>query len=828
MAISALISGIITLSALAPQGEGEGPRVVLLGGSTTLSGESPAGIKYADWIKECLGPVQGETIQLIQAATKGGTVKEGREAARKFFPSKPEVFVLGFGLEDALRLSPQDFTKELEGLLGEIAENCPESKILLVTSTPLEEGHPRAEELEKSFVEPLRELAKKRSLPLADHHDLLENALQSGETPEQLFRDGGIQLTGRGNLLAGRETARSLKELLKADSEKPSEAPSSEKAGPTIADLEPFLEVWVKDLEPLWLGRAREKDPDIQIGGFRALLEEQSPPKDFLPALLALLKHSSSARDGAVDLLFDAIAEGGLERDVVIASLFSMIRNDGLNSLTALTVLPIVESIVTGTSARPSRSSRIRNLKTTLRAISSARAGTRTPSAIKGPFQTPPYKFTGEDLALLANALSSREETIRSSATKILLNPPGEPGLEMVFEKVRKSPEDETLYFLDQILNLYPVESQKDRILEMARKDPREDVRRYCRERIFGLPSGEIPLEILREFFTRETGSFQERAAKILASRGQDGLDVFIPSLRAAEEEQVWYSRMALLYMGLYGRSEDIGEKALSALQAHFLPDRRNDLLIYLDAALRKMSLPVICLPQPAQATPRSPRMTIRSSIRSRTSRSVQSENWPADLSEPQVERLKGFLPALKESFNRGTDEEKELAEEILLSLWRRARDLEEHLRGKPETIKITPADVPIDKELIRKLRAEAWESLKNGDSRGFFLKARQALAAGASHSTWNSFAWEMATSARNDLWNPELAEEWVREAIARGGRNPAYLDTLATALAGQGKFEEALDLEVEALQKINKEKPGPFTARAILYLSKKPYRKKS
>jgi len=840
MAASAFCCVVLSLS-LAGQDSGgagnSGPRVILLGGSTTLSPNSPPGLGYTDWIREILDRTPGElgqTVRLIQAGREGGTVKEGREAARKHFAEKPDIFVLGFGLEDALRISPGEFMGEVEALVDEIARECPESKVLLVTSTPLNEGHPRAREerfrsaggiagyQEKNFVEPLRALARKRSLPLADHHALFQEALLGGEPTESLVRKGGAELTGRGNLLAGRSTAQSILELLRPDTGKPEpkEIPARDKA----AGLEPFLEVWARDLEPLWLDRYRSKDLEIRMDAMNNLLQEESLPADFLTTLLALLTQSGETRQTAMNLLFQAIRAKKVDRDEVVAELFSRLRKEGLNSLTALTVLPIIEEIVAGQSSRPS--SRTRSVPTmrsgaplAIRRI----ATTRTP---REPRKIPPYRFTKKDLSLLESASESQEERIRTSATRILLAPPGEPGLEMILGKVKTSSGDRALEFLAQIQNWYPLESLKDQFVEMARRDPREEVRRYCLNQVFSLRPEKIPLDILKELFLGEAGDTQERAAKLLASRGEESLDLFISSLQAAEEDQVWFSRLALLYMGVYGSSDAVGRKALSAVQEHFLPDHRKELLIYLEAAMQKMNLPRICISQPV----RQPTTVRTRSIRRRPSpRSVQAGNWPVERNEVQVYRLAGFVPTLRTALGKGTDEEKEIAERILRDLWQGAVAIEGRLRRSEEPKTQQHFPEPISPELVELLEREAWSNLnEKGDSQGFLLRARQARTAGASDRSLNSFAWALATTWRNELWNPELAEEWVREAIARGGRISLYLDTLAASLAGQGKFQEALDLELEVLEKIKKEdNPAPFTARALRYLSRKPYRKK-
>ena len=62
-----------------------------------------------------------------------------------------------------------------------------------------------------------------------------------------------------------------------------------------------------------------------------------------------------------------------------------------------------------------------------------------------------------------------------------------------------------------------------------------------------------------------------------------------------------------------------------------------------------------------------------------------------------------------------------------------------------------------------------------------------------------------------------ERAEELVRSAISRSqDSEPAYLDTLAAALAEQGRFAEAIEAESELLRRLEK-KGAPAAVLAQL-----------
>ncbi|HSA92699.1 MAG TPA: tetratricopeptide repeat protein [Terriglobales bacterium] len=68
----------------------------------------------------------------------------------------------------------------------------------------------------------------------------------------------------------------------------------------------------------------------------------------------------------------------------------------------------------------------------------------------------------------------------------------------------------------------------------------------------------------------------------------------------------------------------------------------------------------------------------------------------------------------------------------------------------------------------------------------------------------WNNAAWIYATVPEESLRNPERALEYARKAVAlsegKGRGHAAYLDTLAQALYLNGRFEEAVETEKEAL----------------------------
>ena len=70
--------------------------------------------------------------------------------------------------------------------------------------------------------------------------------------------------------------------------------------------------------------------------------------------------------------------------------------------------------------------------------------------------------------------------------------------------------------------------------------------------------------------------------------------------------------------------------------------------------------------------------------------------------------------------------------------------------------------------------------------------------------SNVNNYAWLLATIPDPGLRDGAKAVGLIRQAIANlGKRDPAYLDTLAAALAEQGRFEEAIQIETEVIEKL-------------------------
>jgi tetratricopeptide (TPR) repeat protein len=159
----------------------------------------------------------------------------------------------------------------------------------------------------------------------------------------------------------------------------------------------------------------------------------------------------------------------------------------------------------------------------------------------------------------------------------------------------------------------------------------------------------------------------------------------------------------------------------------------------------------------------------------------------------------------------KGTEKEKFIAQKLLLRLWSVAQNPPPVRRNIPWRLQRSMADTAVVYE------KEAEKNLKEGNLEQCIVNCRRVLAADPRASTCNSLAWDLVWAPNPTEEHYKQAEKFARKAIEKGGRKPQYLDTLAASLAGRGKFKQALGLQLEALQKLNKS--GTYAGRALLYL---------
>lgn len=91
----------------------------------------------------------------------------------------------------------------------------------------------------------------------------------------------------------------------------------------------------------------------------------------------------------------------------------------------------------------------------------------------------------------------------------------------------------------------------------------------------------------------------------------------------------------------------------------------------------------------------------------------------------------------------------------------------------------------------------------------------------------YQSAAWLMATCPDEQFRNPQLALQAANKAIELDGRegNYRYLDTLAAALATNGRYDEAIATLEEAIESAPDDLQEAYAQRLELYRSDEPYR---
>jgi arylsulfatase A-like enzyme len=116
------------------------------------------------------------------------------------------------------------------------------------------------------------------------------------------------------------------------------------------------------------------------------------------------------------------------------------------------------------------------------------------------------------------------------------------------------------------------------------------------------------------------------------------------------------------------------------------------------------------------------------------------------------------------------------------------------------------------------------------GDAEEGVRRSREALRLDASQVfAANNLAWALATHSSESVRNPQEAIRVAETALARTDSQPPDLfDTLAAAYASAGRYEEAVDAEVDAIRTANaldeRNKARDFATRLALYRSARPF----
>ncbi|HVJ69794.1 MAG TPA: tetratricopeptide repeat protein [Caulifigura sp.] len=152
--------------------------------------------------------------------------------------------------------------------------------------------------------------------------------------------------------------------------------------------------------------------------------------------------------------------------------------------------------------------------------------------------------------------------------------------------------------------------------------------------------------------------------------------------------------------------------------------------------------------------------------------------------------------------------------------VWREQGDLKRVDQDLQACLKLSPQDPQI-------LATVGYRLLERGDIRkGFELISRAAQLAPNDAGLQNGLAWTLASHPSPEARMPAAAVSAATRACElTNWRNPAYIDSLAAALADAGHFDEAIARQSQAMEMMAAEDQGEYERRLRLYQSSQPYR---
>jgi hypothetical protein len=834
---------LITFLSLCPpaRARGETPelKVLLLCEVRDPAATTPAGLEPSAWLREflCLGGLESvEVTEDREAATLAaarGRIPGYREAA-------PDVLLFQFPLGDALDGSPDQFLAEYERLIEEASRALPAATIILATPTPVGERHPRAGEekfrtaggldgyLEKHFVEPLRQLAAKRELPLVDQYHLIRRAIEKGEQRDAIVEPDGASLTPRGQILAAQHAACWIlhavgeraglptveRVLASLSVERAKLEPKEQKEAPNLP-LEPYRKFYEEELKTRFEARLESRDSEMRWRALEGLLDIANGrvTDDQLKLLVELsLDRDSNVRNQAARGL-DRLTSGSRELAERAARLsYGMLEEEGLDSSIARSILDLL-----------SMSIRHRN----------AAGGAKAPRSEAGASES---FFTGDQLEFLARGLASRDRDVRQPILSLLVGE-GPAALDSIFAVIRRAPERQAIGLLEGVLQREEQAGWQElfpRCVSLLEAEVRQPVRESLLARLLYHRSMEIRDTWLRELLLADDKSLRSNAAGQLVSRGQAGLEILGEGLRSADRDVQELARDGVFALVLRAESEQVARGAWKQLLASSPEGAYPSILELIEARASRV------IPSSRRVIT-SPGRVITSPSRrlSRWSTTWQRAQVPGDL-PVRRERYVLFLPFLRQVLEKGTTAEKERAEEVLTQLGHRA--LAE--KRAAERGQIMPPRPPVrppgrtqplsgaelldsihsPKSLARLLRLRAQECYKGRDWVGYVAGMRRALAADPTQTQYADYlAWFLATTDVENLANPKEAERLCRHTIEKGSRTVGLLAGLAASLARQDRFDEAAEIQFEAVSRAEKDDKVVQLERLILYLEKRP-----
>jgi len=203
--------------------------IVMLGDSTTLSRDCAEGSKLTDFVQMRLDELAAKNDHrvLVINAGKGGDTAVGalERLGQDVLSRKPDIVTISFGLNDTGKLTPEQFQTGMREIIRSIRQQS-KASILLITSTPFENGHHAwgkdfvsrgglDEYMDGNICSQTRALATEFRLPLCDLHErfVIEFRLHPGLI-SGILRADGVHLSEAGNRMAAEYLAPAIFSLI--------------------------------------------------------------------------------------------------------------------------------------------------------------------------------------------------------------------------------------------------------------------------------------------------------------------------------------------------------------------------------------------------------------------------------------------------------------------------------------------------------------------------------------------------------------------------------------------------------------------------------------
>ncbi len=774
---------VFLLNAVAHAASDDAVTILLLGDSTVLCKNAEKGISYADWIETVLSGEIKKEVQVINGGAEGATVADGKTMLRKYKKNEIDAVSVRFGFSDARTLSPKDHLAHYEAFIKDVRKQFPESRLILETSLPVgntfsgydTEKFSSAEEfgsyLEQQFVASVRSLAKKSKLTLVDQYELISMVMGDSKEKETLISPDGIHLTARGNLLAAQNTVGAIFDATGMRSVRVDRfglyvtpealgivKQATEKT--SSPDLAPFLELSEKHVFPLLEKQLKDPSPEVRKDALELLERHHLFSDRFLSLICGMLEDPDRYVRDRASMWIRNVAK----RNAFPALLELLVQDAG-----------------------------------------SARGNGYLLSLLMQYRKSIDFSNEHYDRFL---ALLDADSNV-SNAFQLLFST--KEGAVRFLDALKRYPEAKAVATLK---NGWAYIRENEDFQEFLWKQIKDTEKPYlagvCLEQVIShnFKHQDIPVEILKYAFVEKQGDLQRSAFKYLLWRGEKSVPVFIACLELKEKRISDAASLALLDLALTTVDEDkTGFRALSAARDYLSHNGNSDFLFALAEVLLQSRNKVL----PAGTTQFSGSLY----------RSIK-RNYPVSY----YQRLREAIPFLEKMKQKGTENEQFIAQKILVRLWSLAQNSPGIGRASSRygrTSSRFSRTVPPRRwgrsltNIAGVYQKEAEQSLKEGNLEQCIVNCRRVLAADPRASTYNSLAWRLVWAPDPTEEHYKQAEKLARKAIEKGGRTAQSLDTLAASLAGRGRFKQALELQLEALQKLNK--TGTYASRALLYL---------